>query len=38
MASRKRGWVRPAARPVTASDSRPDVQDIPVPTGFSFIN
>ena len=32
-AARKAGWVRPAARPITASDSRADVPDVPVTNG-----
>ena len=31
--ARKQAWARPVARPITASDSRADLPDIPVSNG-----
>ena len=35
---RKREWERPEARPVTETDSRADVQDVPANNGVSGPN
>jgi len=37
-ADRKSTWVRPAARPLTAGDSRADVEDVAAPNGIAISN
>ena len=35
--NRKREWVRPSAHPITTSDSRADVRDVPVQNQTSVV-
>jgi hypothetical protein len=38
MATTKSQWVRPAARPITTSEGRADVRDVPVQNQASALN